>query len=52
MDKIHEIRIEEVYDNDEGTHFYRVYYEINKKIKILGESSIKPKLVRYVSKVY
>jgi hypothetical protein len=52
MDKIHEIRVEEVYNKEEGTHFYRVYYEINKEIKILGLSAIKPKLVRYVSKVY
>tara|TARA_B110000438_G_C15240333_1_gene405389 strand:- start:269 stop:427 length:159 start_codon:yes stop_codon:yes gene_type:complete len=52
MDKIHEIRIEEVYNNEEGTHFYRVYYGVNEEIKILGESSIKPKLVRYVSKAY
>jgi len=52
MDNIHEIRIEEVYNKEESTHFYRVYYEINEEIKILGESTIEPKLVRYVSKVY
>ena len=52
MDKIHEIRVEEVNDQENGTHFYRIYYEINEQIKILGESSIKPELVRYVSRVY
>ena len=52
MDKIHEIRVEEVHDREDGKHFYRVYYEINKQIKILGVSSIKPQLVRYVSEVY
>ena len=52
MDKIHEIRVEEVLDREEGSHFYRVYMEINETIKILGESSTKPKLVRYVSEVY
>ena len=52
MDKIHEIRGEEVNDQENGTHFYRIYYEINEQIKILGESSIKPELVRYVSRVY
>ena len=26
MDNIHEIRVEEVYNKEEGTHFYRVYY--------------------------
>tara|TARA_Y100001970_G_scaffold233554_1_gene291209 strand:+ start:323 stop:481 length:159 start_codon:yes stop_codon:yes gene_type:complete len=52
MDTIHEIRIEEVRDHEERTHFYRVYMEINKTIKIIGESRYKPQLVRYVSEVY
>ncbi len=52
MDTIHEIRIEEVRDHEEGTHFYRVYMEINETIKIIGESRYKPQLVRYVSEVY
>ena len=52
MDKIHEIRVEEVHDHGAGKHFYRVYMEINETIKILGESETKPELVRYISKVY
>jgi hypothetical protein len=52
MDIIKEIRIEEVHDNEEGKCFYRVYIEINKIIKILGVSSTKPKLIRYISKIY
>ena len=52
MDKIHEIRVEEVNDYEEGKHFYRVYMEINETIKIIGESETKPQLVRYVSEVY
>ena len=52
MDKIHEIRVEEVNDHDEGKNFYRVYMEINETIKIIGESEIKPQLVRYVSEVH
>jgi hypothetical protein len=52
MDKIHEIRVEEVQDHEEGKCFYRVYVEINEKIEILGVSSTKPKLIRYTSKVY
>ena len=52
MDKIHEIRVEEVHDHDEGKYFYRVYMEINETIKIIGESEIKPELIRYTSKVY
>ena len=50
---ISEIRIEEVHDNDEGKHFFRVYfYYENGKIEIMGESNIKPTLARYVSKIY
>tara|TARA_B100001027_G_scaffold206819_1_gene170701 strand:+ start:338 stop:511 length:174 start_codon:yes stop_codon:yes gene_type:complete len=50
---IAEIRVEEVHDNDEGKHFFRVYfYYDNGKIEIMGESNIKPILGRYVSKVY
>ena len=52
MDKIHEIRVEEVHDHEEGKHYYRVYIEINKSIKIIGESETKPHLVRYVSELY
>ena len=52
MDKIHEIRVEEVNDHEEGKHFYRVYMEINEAIKIIGESETKPQLIRYVSEVY
>tara|TARA_B100001093_G_scaffold475074_1_gene500330 strand:- start:627 stop:785 length:159 start_codon:yes stop_codon:yes gene_type:complete len=52
MDKIHEIRVEEIRDISEGKHVYRVYMEVNKTIKIIGESKTKPQLVRYVSEVY
>ena len=34
MDIIHEIRVEEVRDIEEGKHFYRVYMEINETIKL------------------
>ena len=50
---IKEIRVEEVHDNEEGKHFFRVYfYYESGKIEIMGESNIKPILARYVSKVY
>jgi len=52
MDKIHEIRVEEVHDHEEGKCYYRIYMEINEKIIILGVSSIKPVLARYVSKIH
>ena len=34
MDIIHEIRVEEVRDIEEGKHFYRVYMEINETITV------------------
>lgn len=50
---ISEIRVEEVHNNEEGKHFFRVYfYYENGKIDIMGESNIKPILARYVSKIY
>ena len=53
LEKISEIRIEEVQNFEDGSHFYRVYfYHQNGKIDIMSESSTKPILARYVSKVY
>ena len=53
LEKIKEIRVEEVRDFEEGSYFYRVYfYHQNGKIDIMSESSIKPVLARYVSKIY
>lgn len=50
---ISEIRVEEVHDNEEGKHFFRIYlYYKNGNIKIIAESKIKPTLVRYVSKIF
>jgi len=53
LDKIKEIRVEEVRDFEEGSHFYRVYfYHQNGKIDIMSESSTKPILARYVLEIY
>ena len=52
MDIIHQIRVEEVRDIEEGKYFYRVYMKINETIEIIGTSKTKPKLVRYISEVY
>ncbi len=53
MQKIKEIRVEEVHDIEEKKHFYRVYFHYEDgKIKIIDESSTRPILARYVSKVY
>ena len=50
---ISEIRVEEVHNNEESKHFFRVYfYYESGKIEIMGESNIKPILARYVSKIY
>lgn len=48
-DKISEIRIEEVHDVQETKIFWRIYYTVNERIIILGESEINPQLVRYKS---
>ena len=48
-----EIRVEEVHNHEEGKHFFRVYfYYEDGKIEIIGESQIRPILVKYVSKIY
>ena len=53
LEKISEIRVEEVHNHEDGLHFYRVYfYHQNGKIDIMSESSIKPVLARYTSKIY
>ena len=49
MDKITEVRIEEVKDFEENKHFWRIYYTKNEKIIILGESIVKPQLTRVVA---
>lgn len=51
-DKIEEIRIEEIYDYEDKQYFYRIYYEFNNKIIILGESSVNPILSRYISRIF
>jgi hypothetical protein len=49
-DKISEIRIEEVHDLEEIKVFWRIYYTLNERIIILGESQINPQLTRYKSR--
>ena len=53
MQKIKEIRVEEVHNIEEKEHFFRVYFHYaDGKIKMIDESSTKPILARYVSRVY
>jgi len=47
---ISEVRVEEVHNIDEERVFWRIYYTIDEKILILGESLINPQLVRYKSR--
>ena len=51
MDKISEIRIEEVFDENDH-HYYWIYYYKNEEIKIIGKSSVRPvcykQIARYV----
>jgi hypothetical protein len=46
---ITEIRVEEVHDVEEEKLFWRIYYTIDEKIVILGESIVNPQLIRYKS---
>ena len=46
---INEIRVEEVHDIEEEKVFWRIYYTIDEKIVILGESVVNPQLFRYKS---
>lgn len=46
---ITEIRVEEVHDTEEEKVFWRIYYTIDEKIVILGESIVNPQFFRYKS---
>jgi len=46
---ITEIRVEEVHDIEEEKVFCRIYYTIDERIVILGESIVNPQLFRYKS---
>ena len=53
LKKITEIRVEEVHEIEEKQHFYRVYFHYsNGRVELIDESSTKPLLARYVSKIY
>ena len=48
IDKITEIRIEEVIDEENKENYYWVYYIRNGKIEIVGKSSEKPQCYKQV----
>ena len=48
IDKITEIRIEEVIDEENNENYFWIYYFRNRKIEIIGKSSEKPQCYRQV----
>ena len=50
MDKITEIRIEEILDGENNQKYYWIYYYKNEEIKIIGKSFVKPQCFRQVAR--
>ena len=50
MDKITEIRIEEIFDEENNQHYYWIYYYKNDEVKIIGKSSVKPQCYRQIAR--
>ena len=49
MDRITEIRIEEIFDAENKQHYYWIYYFKNGKVKIIGKSSVRPECYRQIA---
>ena len=49
MDKITEIRIEEIYDEENNQHYFWLYIFKNGKVEIIGKSSVKPQCYRQIA---
>jgi hypothetical protein len=45
--KIHEIRIEKIKNKSAKETFYWIYAHVDNKIKVIGRSTIKPKVISY-----
>ena len=50
MNRITEIRIEEIFDEDNNQRYYWIYYCKNDEIKIIGKSSVKPQCYRQIAR--
>ena len=50
MDKITEIRIEEIFDEKSNQHYYWIYCFKNEKVQIIGKSSVKPICYRQIAR--
>ena len=46
MNKITEIRIEEIFDEENNQHYYWIYYYKNDEVKIIGKYSVKQQCYR------
>lgn len=50
MDKITEIRIEEIRNEENNQKYYWIYYYKNDEIKIIGKSSVKPQCFKQIAR--
>ena len=50
MDKITEIRIEEIYNEENEEHYFCVYIYKNNKVEIIGKSSVRPQCYRQIAR--
>ena len=50
MDQITEIRIEEIFDEENNQHYFWIYYFKNGKIETIGKSSVKPKCYKQIAR--
>ena len=50
MDKITEIRIDEIQDEANNNKYYWIYYYKNDEIKIIGKSSVKPQCFKQITR--
>ena len=50
MDQFTEIRIEEVFDEENNQHCFWIYYFKNGKIEIIGKSSVKPQCYKQIAR--
>ena len=50
MDQITEIRIEEVFDEENNQHYFWIYYFKNEKVEIIGKSSVKPQCYKQIAR--
>ena len=50
MDKITEIRIEEIFDEENNQHYFWIYYFKNAFVEIIVKSSVKPQCFRQIAR--